>query len=201
MKIKAVKRRRFWQRHRFFQGFLLFLLAVGFVGITVIGVLLWPYVAEAREHDLSKLSEFPSTIRVKDRNGITLGALSEDGRIVLTPEEISPTFEHALLAAEDRRFRQHHGFDFQGILRAAIANIQKQEIDQGASTITQQLARNAIPLGSRSFERKLREIFLAMRIERNFSKDQILADYANHVYFGSGFNGLGSAAEGYFGKK
>ncbi|MEM1293947.1 MAG: transglycosylase domain-containing protein, partial [Verrucomicrobiota bacterium] len=107
----------------------------------------------------------------------------------------------ALLATEDERFYEHEGYDFWGMARAGMVNLRSRRIRQGASTITQQLARNACALTQRSYDRKLTEIFLAWRIERAFSKSEILVGYLNRIYLGSGYWGIGAAAEGYFAKE
>ena len=106
----------------------------------------------------------------------------------------------AVIAAEDNKFFQHHGVDYIGVLRAAIANYRRGKISQGASTVTQQLARNSFELRERTYKRKLVEMFLARRIEQNFSKGKIMELYLNRVYFGSGFYGVEAAARGYFGR-
>ncbi|HRH98880.1 MAG TPA: transglycosylase domain-containing protein, partial [Prosthecobacter sp.] len=104
------------------------------------------------------------------------------------------------IATEDARFYSHPGYDLIGLTRAAVANFSSKGIRQGGSTITQQLARNAFGLQGRTYERKLTEIFLAMRIERECTKDQILTDYMNRIYLGHGCSGVGAAARCYFGK-
>src|SRR5205823_10388135 len=101
---------------------------------------------------------------------------------------------------EDAKFYQHHGYDLFGIIRAALKNLTAGHVRQGASTITQQLARNSFSLKQKTFRRKLLEIFLAQRIEDNFSKQKILELYLNRIYFGAGLYGAEAASRGYFGK-
>lgn len=115
-------------------------------------------------------------------------------------EKICPDVQQAVIAVEDGRFYSHHGFDWEGILRAAFVNVQSGEIEEGASTITQQLVKNLLLSPEQTFGRKAEEILLAVAAERNFSKDEILEMYLNTIYFGSNFYGIAAASEGYFGK-
>lgn len=105
----------------------------------------------------------------------------------------------ALVAAEDGRFFSHHGVDYIGTLRAAWSNWGAGGVIQGGSTITQQLAKNAFGLTERRLKRKVIEALLARRIEKHFSKEEILTLYLNLIYFGDGYYGIDPAAQGYFG--
>ena len=107
---------------------------------------------------------------------------------------------HAVVAVEDNRFYSHWGFDPEGIARASLVNLQYGQIEEGASTITQQLVKNLFLSQERSFGRKAEELLLAIDVEANYSKDEILELYLNTIYFGSGFYGIGEAAMGYFGE-
>ncbi len=107
---------------------------------------------------------------------------------------------NAVVATEDRRFFNHHGVDFFGILRASYVNHEAGRIVQGGSTITQQLAKLLFLNSDRTFKRKIQEVLLAVQLERNFTKEQILTFYLNRAYFGSGSYGVGNAAKHYFGK-
>ena len=107
----------------------------------------------------------------------------------------------AIVAVEDARFYTHDGYDLKGITRATATNIEAGEIEEGGSTITQQLAKNLFLSGEQSFARKAEELLLAREIEKNFDKDKILEFYLNTIYFGSGYYGVHAAAEGYFGKE
>ncbi|MDF1658797.1 MAG: transglycosylase domain-containing protein [Verrucomicrobiales bacterium] len=177
------------------------LLAIaGLITGAVVAGLIGVHYKEAMAFDLVILERPLPSIRVEDARGKVIGGLGAKNWIGIGSEEIPLSFRNALIAAEDARFYHHSGFDPEGMARAAIANVMKGEIDQGASTITQQLARNAYPLGGRSWKRKLTELCLAWRIERHFTKDEILTRYANRIYFGRGFYGLGAASHGYFGK-
>ena len=111
-----------------------------------------------------------------------------------------PISINAVIAVEDAKFYEHHGYDLLGIIRAALKNLTAGHVRQGASTITQQLARNSFSLKERTYRRKLLEIFLAKRIEDQFSKQKIMELYLNRIYFGGGMYGAEAAARGYFGK-
>lgn len=114
--------------------------------------------------------------------------------------ELPQNLINAVVATEDRRFFNHHGIDFFGIIRAYQVNHKAGRIVQGGSTITQQLAKMLFLKSERTFKRKIQEILLAVQLERNFTKEQILTFYLNRAYFGSGSYGVGNAAKHYFGK-
>ena len=116
-------------------------------------------------------------------------------------EELPDSLIKAIVAVEDNRFYSHPGFDIEGIFRAALVNLQSGEIEEGASTITQQLVKNLFLSQERSFVRKAEELALAVDFEYCCSKDEILSLYLNTIYFGSGYYGIYTAAHGYFGKE
>lgn len=116
------------------------------------------------------------------------------------PEDVPQAVEDAVIAAEDRTFFEHNGVDPEAVFRAALENYESGEIVQGGSTITQQLVKNEYLSGEQSFARKLREAILATRLERERSKDEILFEYLDTVYFGDGAYGVGAAAQSYFRK-
>ncbi len=113
---------------------------------------------------------------------------------------ISPELRKAIVAIEDRRFYDHMGFDLTGMGRAALVNIQHGRIEEGASTITQQLVKNLFLANEQTLTRKVQELLLALDIELAYSKDEILEMYLNVVYYGAGFYGVNAASEGYYGK-
>ena len=115
-------------------------------------------------------------------------------------KDISRELQNAIIAVEDTRFYSHSGFDVEGIARAAVVNVEAGQIEEGASTITQQLVKNMFLSSEQSFTRKAEELLLAMNIERHFSKDKIMELYLNTIYFGSNFYGVYAASQGYFGK-
>jgi penicillin-binding protein 1A len=152
--------------------------------------------------DARRLSGYnrPGTLTVLDANG---GVIFKDGpatRDRLPSGKMPRLIEKAFVAAEDRRFYQHDGVDIQGILRAVLRNIKERSVEEGASTITQQLARTVYLDQDRTLWRKIKEASLAGKIERQLSKRQILEQYLNFVYLGSGAYGVADAAWVYFSK-
>lgn len=115
--------------------------------------------------------------------------------------DIPRDMQQAIIAVEDNRFYEHPGFDLQGILRATLVNLQYGQIEEGASTITQQLVKNLFLGSEQTFGRKAEELLLALDMEMNYSKEEILELYLNTIYYGSNYYGIGAASEGYFGKK
>src|SRR5690606_22411795 len=124
-------------------------------------------------------------LRIYTRDGRLIAEYGEQRRVPLTLEQIPDDLEHAVLAAEDDRFYQHPGIDVFGIARAALNNIRAGRIVGGASTITQQVAKNFFVTFDQTWTRKIREIFLSIKIEQELSKDEILALYLNKIYFGN----------------
>ena len=156
--------------------------------------------AQANSFDLSHLEQMESASVILDRNGKIFGQIYVENRETVPYEKLAPDLINAVIAVEDAKFYEHHGYDLLGIIRAALKNLTAGHVRQGASTITQQLARNSFSLKERTYRRKLLEIFLAKRIEENFSKQKILELYLNRIYFGGGMYGAEAAARGYFGK-
>ncbi len=136
-----------------------------------------------------------------DANGEEIGTLSSDqNKILLSSGQISPNIKNAVVSIEDARFYEHNGVDFQGIGRALVKDMLSMSAAQGASTITQQFVKNALEAqGDRSLFVKFKEAALAYRLERHWSKDKILTEYLNTVYFGEGAYGIEAAARTYFG--
>jgi penicillin-binding protein 1A len=158
------------------------------------------YGKEAERFNLSLMENMESASIIYDREGKEMGKIFIQNRNPVPWQKISPIMVEAVIAAEDNRFYKHGGVDWAGIIRAAITNYRKGKISQGASTVTQQLARNSFEMRERTYQRKLLEIFLAQRIESKFSKQDIMRLYLNRVYFGSGLYGVEAAARGYFNK-
>ena len=138
---------------------------------------------------------------VYDRNKEVIAKLFMENRNPLELRDISPWMIKATLAAEDSSFYQHSGIKISGILRALWVDIMHQRVRQGGSTITQQLARNLFLTQDRTFRRKVKELMLAIRLEKIFSKDAILQKYLNTIYFGHGAWGIDTAAHTFFGKE
>jgi penicillin-binding protein 1A len=155
--------------------------------------------------------DLPSTARLENfepslktqvfaEDSSLVGELFEQNRVLIPLEQIPPYLTDAIIAVEDRKFYSHWGIDMFGIFRAMLKNIRAGEIIQGASTITQQLARNLFVMFDVSLSRKIKEAILALKIERAYSKDEILEMYLNQIYFGSGAYGVEAASREFFGK-
>jgi penicillin-binding protein 1A len=141
-----------------------------------------------------------ATTRILARDGTVLARLYDKDRVYVPITSIPNVMREAIIATEDERFYQHHGVDIRGIARAALANYHHEAITQGASTITQQLARNLFLTNEQTIRRKIQEAMLAMQIERYYTKDEILERYLNLIYFGAGAYGVEAASHAYFGK-
>jgi penicillin-binding protein 1A len=145
--------------------------------------------------------EPPINTRICARDGQVLGDLFTEDRLIVPIEEIPPLLIQAVLASEDRRFYEHWGIELPSLLRAFLANLRSGRTTQGGSTITQQLARNLFLTHERTVTRKIKEALLTIRLERIYSKDEILGMYFNQIYYGNGAHGAKSAAREYFGKQ
>jgi penicillin-binding protein 1A len=177
------------------------IIAVLAVFVTVyVSSLIADLKAQARTFDLNKLDQMESASVILDRNGKIFGQIYVENRETVPYEQLPADLVNAVVAVEDAKFYQHHGYDLLGIIRAALKNFTAGHVRQGASTVTQQLARNSFSLKERTFRRKLLEIFLARRIEDQFGKQKIMELYLNRIYFGGGLYGAEAAARGYFGK-
>jgi len=142
----------------------------------------------------------PVGTKIYSSDGELLALLAEENREPVPLDRIPKVMQNAMVAIEDSRFYQHDGLDFRGLTRALVANVSGKEMAQGGSTITQQLARNMYLSPRKTISRKVKEILLAVQIERNWTKRQILEAYLNQVYFGAGAYGIQSASKIYFGK-
>src|SRR6188472_1097133 len=158
------------------------------------------YGSWAQTFDMKNVGEMPERSTVYDVDGKIYSRLAGANRLKVSLSEVSPFFINAVLAREDARFYDHKGIDWRGILRALVRDITSGSAKEGASSITQQLARNSLPLGGRTLSRKILEAMVALRIERQFTKQQILELYINRIYFGSGCYGIETASQAYFGK-
>jgi penicillin-binding protein 1A len=155
-----------------------------------------PAIYDFAQYKASKNSE------VFDASGEPIGTLTSDqNKILLTSGQISPNIKNAVVSIEDARFYEHNGVDFRGIGRALVKDILSQSAAQGASTITEQFIKNALEAqDNRTLFVKFREAALAYRLERHWTKDEILTQYLNTIYFGEGAYGIEAAARTYFGK-
>jgi len=157
------------------------------------------FVSMAKQFDLERLERMESASLIYDRKGGLIGKLFIQNRDPVPYDKLPQLLVQAVVSTEDQRYWDHDGVDYLGVARAAIANWTSGRIRQGASTVTQQLARNSFDLKERTYRRKLLEIALAHRIEENFPKEKIMELYLNRVYFGGGLYGAEAAARGYFG--
>ena len=198
------QRKPFYRRAWFYVPLLLLLAVLIAAGLVVLFEK-QKWEERAAKLDYSKLEEMESASIIYDRNGVVIGRIFIQNRDQVAYKDLSPTLLTAVIAAEDARFFQHNGVDFKGIARAVIVNFRSNRKRQGASTITQQLARNTfpddLPANDRGIDRKLLEMAVAREIERRCNKEKILELYLNRVFFGSGFYGAEAAARGYFGKR
>jgi penicillin-binding protein 1A len=142
----------------------------------------------------------PTVTEVYDAKGRLMGEIYEKRRYVVPLDQVPEHVRTAFIAAEDAAFRQHGGVDYAGIVRAVLRNAAQGKKAQGASTITQQVARNFLLSNEKTYTRKLKEVVLAWRIEEAFDKDHILYLYLNQIYLGSGAYGVEAASRVYFGK-
>ncbi len=145
--------------------------------------------------------QFVEASFVYDNQGREITALhDEQNRVIVSIDEIPEHVQKAFIAIEDERFEKHFGVDMIGFFRALLTNIRYRSIRQGFSTITQQLARNAFLTFDQTYERKIKEVWLALLIEKHFTKPEILEMYLNRIYFGNHAYGVETAAQTYFGK-
>src|SRR6266700_3788244 len=158
------------------------------------------YGTWAQTFDMKNVGEMPERNTVYDVDGKIYSRLAGANRLKVSLSEVSPLFIEAVLTREDARFYEHKGIDWRGILRALAHDVLSGSAREGASSITQQLARNSLPLGGRTLSRKLLEAMVAFRIEHQFTKQQILELYVNRIYFGTGCYGVETASQLYFGK-
>jgi penicillin-binding protein 1A len=201
----AVRRFRFplslrgqavWRAARWGAGFLIgVLLSASLGGALTIGFML-PHLP-----DIGSLTDYRPKLpmRIFSADGVLLGEFGEERRHFTPIEQIPKRMQDAVLAVEDARFREHHGVDYKGVIRAGLASLVHPR-SQGASTITMQVARNFYLPTRKDYLRKLYEILLALKMERQLSKEQILELYMNQIYLGQRAYGFAAASEIYFGK-
>jgi len=175
------------------------LSVVSLIGLGIAGAYQYlepelPDAAELRELAM----QLPLTVYTRD--GKLIAQIGEQRRIPVTREQVPQVVVDAFLASEDDRFFDHPGVDWQGLVRALATNVSAGGVREGGGTITMQLARNTVLTSERTLRRKLKEVFLALRIEREFTKEEILTQYLNRIFLGQRAYGIGAAAEVYFNK-
>ena len=173
-------------------GLVLLIVFVGWLG--------WLYLYELPS--FSQLREFKPQLvtRLYARDGNTFQEYFLQRRILVPYDRIPPNLLDALISAEDRNFFSHWGFDLRGFSRALAVNLLSGSIEQGGSTVTQQLARMLFLDRAQTIERKIKEVLTAIKIERAYSKTEILEIYLNQYYFGHGAYGIQAASQVYFSK-
>ncbi|WP_395665582.1 penicillin-binding protein 1A [Methylocella sp.] len=185
---------------RFF-GFLFATAAILFVvAAAAVGLVIWNF--EKDLPDYTQLANYEPKVmtRVHAGDGSLVAEYARERRLYLPSSAIPPLVKDAFISAEDKNFYHHAGVDPEGVARATLVLLQGDKHIQGASTITQQVAKNFLLTNERSFERKVKEALLAFRIENAYSKERILELYLNEIYLGLGNYGVAAAALNYFGK-
>lgn len=176
-------------------------IALGLVIMIPLGYL--GYVIYSFEYETQRLINYKPrlTTEVYDRNGEKIANLfSDEHRYYVSIDNIPPRLIEALLAIEDTDFFEHHGVNPDAIMRAIIKDVSAGKLKEGASTITQQLVKNALLTREKKFSRKFKEVLYAIRIEQELTKEQILERYFNEIYLGHGYYGIKTASDGYFRK-
>jgi penicillin-binding protein 1A len=185
---------------RLIAGSLWVCLVVAFAGVYAL-VASYMYLEPSLPSiDAMASNALPVPLRIYTRSGQLIAQIGEKRRVLVSYDDIPPLVREAFVSAEDQRFYTHHGFDYSGMLRAVWVDLTSGKYSQGASTITMQAARNMFLTLDKSIKRKLQEIFVAYRMEHEFTKEQILQTYLNVIFLGQRSYGVAAAAETYFGK-
>lgn len=185
---------------RILRGFLLFSLLAG-VALGITGCAIYTSMAhQLPDPDIAKAKGRDQTTYIYDRDGKVLVRLyAEENRVDVPLKQMPLYLRQAVIATEDQRFYEHAGVDPLGIARAVLTDIAKRSKAQGGSTITQQYVKQAFVTSEKTLKRKIQEAILAQRVEKRYTKDQILERYLNTIYFGHGAYGVEAAARAYFG--
>src|SRR5215470_8231261 len=186
---------------RLLRYFLVLLLVGVVLGCAALGFAYWLIAPRLPSVETLKDVRLQVPLRVYSADNKLIATFGETRRIPVKIDKIPAQVKNAFIAAEDARFYEHPGFDWQGVLRAGLHVVfSGGEKTQGASTITQQVARNFFLSSEKSYTRKISELFLARRIENALSKDEILELYLNKIFLGNRAYGVAAAAEFYYGK-
>jgi penicillin-binding protein 1A len=173
--------------------------AAGVAGVLLLIAVWW--VIDLPDVDKALAQKRPPAVTILDRHGAQIAAYGGVGGEWVPYKRIPVSLVKAVLAIEDRRFYTHEGVDFWGVVRAVVVNLRSGDVKQGGSTLTQQLAKNMFLTPDKTAKRKIQEAMLAYALERRLSKDQILEQYLNRVYFGAGAYGVEAASRRYFAKE
>lgn len=206
------KKRKKKKKYRFFWFFAKFQIFLMFV---LIGGLAYYYYGGYASQVQKLHSEAVKLVKESDestfRSAQTSSVYDANGELIskirgskdvyyVSSEDIPADAKAAIISIEDKKFYRHHGVDYKAIVRAFVAMVKNGEVTQGGSTITMQLARNIYLSTEQTWQRKVEEIFIALEMERVYSKDKILEYYLNNIYFGNGYYGIQAASRGYFNK-
>ena len=181
-----------------FKSFVLVGLLGGIAAMMIGSFIIFKTIETAPELDISKIYATESTV-IYDKDGNVLDELGIQKREWVSYDEISPVLIDAIVATEDSKFYEHGGADWQRFLIAALSNLSTGDFDQGASTLTQQLIKQTHLTSEKSIDRKIKELYLSIQIEKVLTKEQIIEAYLNYSPFGGSVNGIQKAAEYYFG--
>ncbi|MEN1969381.1 PBP1A family penicillin-binding protein [Lentibacillus sp. N15] len=192
-KQRKTKKKPLWKRIFLIVGIIILVMVIG------AGSAFAYFVASAPKLDESKLQDAFSS-KIYDKNGDLFADMGAERRTRITFDDLPDVLVDAVTATEDSRFFKHHGIDLKRIGGAVVGNIRNGFGSEGASTITQQLAEKSFLSHEKKIRLKVQEMWLAMRIERKYSKEEILEMYLNKVYYGNGAYGVAKAAQTYFGK-
>src|SRR5690606_15484737 len=168
-------------------------------GIAVAGIVVY-FAVQLPASNTWAVPERPPNIRILAANGQLISNRGQTGGEAVSLRELPYYVPAAVIAIEDRRFREHFGIDVLGLVSVALESARAGEVTRGASTITQQLAKNLFLTPDQTLQRKAQEALLAVWIEQNYSKDEILELYLNRMFFGHNSYGIEAAAQTYFGK-
>lgn len=177
------------------------LVALSVLGVVIVTLGYFYYSSQIPSVSELKNTQLQLPLRVYSKEDKLIAEFGQFKRRPVTYEQVPNNLRNAFIAIEDARFYQHKGVDYRGIARAVVAAIKKRRVEQGASTITMQVARNFYLSNKKTLDRKLREALLAIKIEGELSKQEILELYLNKIFLGKHAYGVGSAAEIYYGKK
>ncbi|WNF21123.1 PBP1A family penicillin-binding protein [Mesobacillus jeotgali] len=185
---------RFWKRRHLTQILLLILL------VFILLSILWFAFIASRANVQTLKDGLSQATTIYDRNGEEASKLATNRTGGVSIKDMPEHVPNAVIAIEDERFYEHNGFDIKGIARAFFGNLLAGGITGGGSTLTQQLTKNALLSSERTYKRKVEELFLAVELEKEYEKDEIIEMYLNQVYFGSGAFGINNASKKYFAK-
>jgi len=185
---------RNWSSKGFKIRLLVIFLAIVILSVIILNIFIWT-------RDVSKLEDpAPQSTIIYDQSGAVASKISVSNIEGVGIKQIPEDMIHAVIATEDQRFYKHNGINYIAIIKAFASNIISGEVVAGGSTVTQQLAKNAFLTQERTYTRKIKELIITKKIERTYSKDEIMEKYLNQIYFGEGAWGIQRAAQTYFGK-